>query len=229
MVDGRLFLFCRRLTVLGGILALIGIGGCGNSARFPLNSAQLDPIQLNAMLSVSSSTLSFGNVAVGNSTAQLVSLTNTGTADLSISKISTSGTGFNTSAGSNIVLTPSQSVTVSVNFVPAAPGNVSGSLVVASNARNSMLQISMSGTGTTASSHSVMISWNPSASDVIGYFVYRSTISGGPYTKLTLSVDPVAAFTDTNLASGTYFYVVTSVSAGNVESGFSNEVEVIVP
>lgn len=224
MLDGRLFSFCRRLNLLAGILALIGIGGCGSSALNPSKS-----IQLNAMLSVSSSSVSFGNVAVGNSTAQLVSLTNTGTANLSIANISTSGTSFNTSAGSNIVLTPNQSLTVSVSFVPAAPGNVTGSLVVSSDARDSMLQIPLSGTGTTAPSHSVVISWNPSTSDVIGYFVYRSSVSGGPYTKLTSSSDPLPSFTDTNLTSGSYFYVVTSVSASNVESGFSNEVEVIVP
>ena len=209
-------------------------GGCGSTARSPLNSAQLNSaqpnsVQLNAMLSVSSSNLSFGNVAVGNSTAQLIGLTNTGTANLSISNISTSGAGFSTSAGSNIVLTPNQSLTVSVNFVPAAPGNVTGSLVVSSNAQNSMLQIPLSGTGTTAPSHSVVLSWNPSSSAVIGYFVYRSSVSGGPYTKLTSSVDPVPSFMDAGLASGSYFYVVTSVSANNAESGFSNEVEVIVP
>lgn len=138
------------------------------------------------------------------------------------------GTGFSTSAGSDILLTPNQSLTVFVNFVPAAPGDVSGSLVVSSNARDFTLQIPLSGTGTTGS-HSVVISWNPSTSNVIGYFVYRSSVSGGPYTKLTSSVDPVPSFTDTNLASGSYFYVVTSVGTDNVESGFSNEVEVIVP
>jgi Abnormal spindle-like microcephaly-assoc'd, ASPM-SPD-2-Hydin len=224
MLDGRLFLFCRRLTLLGGILVVIGIGGCGSTARNPTNS-----VQLNATLSVSSSSLSFGNVSVGNSTAQLISLTNTGSANLSISNVSTSGASFSTGAGSNIILTPNQSLTVSVNFVPAAPGNVSGSLVVSSNARNSTLQIPLSGTGTTAASHSVVLSWNPSTSAVIGYFVYRSSVSGGPYTKVTSSVDPVPSFTDPDLASGAYFYVVTSVSENNVESGFSNEVEVIVP
>ncbi len=223
MRDVRLFLFCRRLTLLGGILVVIVSGGCVSPARNALNSIQPD-----AMLSVSSSNLSFGNVAVGNSTAQLIGLTNTGTAELSISNISTSGAGFSTSAGSNIILTPNQSVTVSVNFVPAAPGNVTGNLVVSSNARNFMLQIPLSGTGMTAS-HSVVLSWSPSTSDVIGYFVYRSSVSGGPYTKVTAAVDPAPSFTDTNLASGSYFYVVTSVSANNVESGFSNEVEVIVP
>lgn len=224
MRDGRLFLVCRRLSLLGGILLVVVSAGCVSPARNALNSIQPD-----AMLSVSSSSLSFGNVAVGNSTAQLVSLTNTGTADLSISNVSTSGTTFSTSAGSHIILTPNQSLTVSVNFAPASPGNVTGSLVVSSNARNSMLQISLAGTGMTGTAHSVVISWNPSTSDVIGYFVYRSSVSGGPYTKLSSSVDPVPTFMDTNLTSGSYFYVVTSVSANNAESGFSNEVEVVVP
>ena len=202
---------------------MIGIAGCGSTGRNPMQSIQLD-----AMLSVSDSSLNFGNVTVGNSTAQLISLTNTGTANLLISKVSTSGSSFSTSAGSNVVLTPNQSLTVSVNFIPAAPGNVAGSLVVSSNAKDYLLQVPLTGTGT-AELHSVALSWSPSASNVIGYFVYRSSISGGPYTRLNSSVDPLSSFTDTNLASGSYFYVVTSVSPDNVESGFSNEVAVIVP
>jgi hypothetical protein len=224
MQDRRSFLLCRRLAVLGGILMMVGIGGCVGPSFNPTKS-----LQLNAMLSVSSSSLSFGSVAIGNSTAQLISLTNTGTADLSIAKVSASGTGFSTSAGSNIILTPHQSLTVSVNFVPAAPGDVAGSLVVASDARDPMVQIPLSGKGMTGSPHSVAISWVPSTSDVIGYYVYRSSVSGGPYTKLSSAVDPSPSFTDTSLFSGSYFYVVTSVSPSDVESGFSNEVEVIVP
>ena len=73
----------------------------------------------------------------------------------SISNVSTSGTGFSTSAGSDIILTPNQSLTVSVNFVPAAPGDVTGSLVVSSNARDYMLQIPLSGTGTAAGHHAL--------------------------------------------------------------------------
>ena len=49
-------------------------------------------------------------------------------------------------------------------------------------------QISLSGTGA-AASYSTSLSWTASTSSVIGYNVYRGTTSGGPYTKLTASVD----------------------------------------
>ena len=199
----------------------------------PGTSSSLDggnPIAA-AVLSASSTSLSFGNVALGTSTAQLISFKNIGTKTLSILGVSTAGNGFNTSAGSNITLTPNQSLTISVNFVPAAPGNVTGALLVSSNASNSTVQVELSGTGITAnvSQHSVALSWTPSTSPVAGYFVYRSTVSGGPYTRVNSTIDQYPTFTDTGLPSGTYFYTVTSVSADNVESGFSNEVEVIIP
>jgi Fibronectin type III domain len=126
---------------------------------------------------------------------------------------------------------PNQSLTMAVNFVPAAPGDVTGTLLVSSNAVNSTVQVGLSGTGVTAnaSGHSVMVSWTPSTSPVIGYFIYRGAVSGGPYVKLNSSVDPNPSYTDSGLASGSYFYVVTSVDINGDESGFSNEVEVDIP
>ena len=78
--------------------------------------------------------------------------------------------------------------------------------------------------------HSVSISWNASTSPgVAGYNVYRSTTSGGPYTRLGWRVSG-ASFTDTGVQAGaTYFYVVTSVTNSNVESVVSSETKVTVP
>jgi fibronectin type 3 domain-containing protein len=64
---------------------------------------------------------------------------------------------------------------------------------------------------------------------VSGYNIYRGTVTGGPYAKLNASVDASPAYTDVGLASGTYYYVVTSVSSSGAESGYSNEVQVVVP
>ena len=78
--------------------------------------------------------------------------------------------------------------------------------------------------------HSVSLSWLPSPSAVMGYFVYRGGVSGGPYFKLNSLVDASAAFVDPTVLSGqSYFYVVTSVDPANVESSFSNEVAVSIP
>jgi fibronectin type 3 domain-containing protein len=76
----------------------------------------------------------------------------------------------------------------------------------------------------------VTLTWTASTSTVSGYNVYRSTVSGGPYTKLTAS--PVAATTyvdSTVTASQTYYYVVTAVDSSGVESANSAEVSAVVP
>jgi fibronectin type 3 domain-containing protein len=65
---------------------------------------------------------------------------------------------------------------------------------------------------------------------VVGYNVYRSTVSGGPYTLLTSTPVPGTTYTDNAVQAGvTYFYVVTAVDANGNESAFSNEAPVTVP
>lgn len=79
--------------------------------------------------------------------------------------------------------------------------------------------------------HSVALSWDASVSSgVVGYFVYRGNVSGGPYTRLNLSADASLNFTDPSVTSGqTYFYVVTAVDGNNYESGLSSEVSAQIP
>jgi hypothetical protein len=78
--------------------------------------------------------------------------------------------------------------------------------------------------------HWTVLTWNPSTSVVVGYNIYRGTISGGPYTQLNSSVVPGITYTDSTVQSGlTYFYVVTAVDSSNVESVYSNEVPAAIP
>jgi large repetitive protein len=69
---------------------------------------------------------------------------------------------------------------------------------------------------TAVSSTRVSVSWDLVAG-ATGYEVWRSTTSGGPYTKLkTVSGSP---YTDTTASPATtYFYVVRTVSAGGTSS-----------
>jgi fibronectin type 3 domain-containing protein len=77
--------------------------------------------------------------------------------------------------------------------------------------------------------HSVAISWQPSVSSgVTSYNVYRSNVSGGPYTRVG-NVSS-SSFTDNNVTAGmTYFYVVTSLNGSQVESAVSAEIKSVVP
>jgi len=117
-----------------------------------------------------------------------------------------------------------------VTFTPAAAASVTGSVTVASNATNSPATISLSGTGVQPVSHSVTLNWTASISPVAGYNVYRSTVSGGPYTKLNSTLVTTTQYTDSTVQAGqTYYYVTTSVDSSNVESTYSNQVSATIP
>jgi fibronectin type 3 domain-containing protein len=106
---------------------------------------------------------------------------------------------------------------------------VTGSVTITSNASNSPLTISVSGTGLVAA-HSATLTWSASTSIVVGYNVYRGSTSGGPYTRLNSSLDAGTTFTDSSVLSGqTYYYVVTAVDSNDVESADSNEVTAVIP
>ncbi len=233
----------RTLTIVAVLIAAGGLGGCAGEARQPTPSttngtsgssasATTPAAPPAAVLSVSNQSLSFGDVTVGAATSQLISLTNTGGTTLNVSSVSVSGQGYSVGGGLQVTLTPNQSVAISVNFGPSTSGYAGGTLSVASNASDAVVQVALSGTGVTApqAGHTVTLSWTPAASSrVVGYFAYRGAVSGGPYTGLNPTADTQAGFTDPGLTSGTYYYVVTSVDSNNVESGYSNEVQVVIP
>jgi len=128
------------------------------------------------------------------------------------------------------MLSPNQSANVYVNFVPTAAGSTDGAVTITSNSITSMAPISISGVGVTSQSpgHAVALSWTPSSSNIVGYFIDRSNVTGGPYTKLNTVEDTDLSYTDAGLASGTYFYVVTAVDSNNVESVYSSEVQATI-
>lgn len=78
--------------------------------------------------------------------------------------------------------------------------------------------------------HTVALSWVASTSAVVGYNVYRSTVSGSGYSKINSALIPSLTFTDTAVSSGaTYFYVATAVDTNGNESINSNETSAVIP
>jgi hypothetical protein len=185
----------------------------------------------SATLTTSASSLSFGNVTVGGSSVLGVTLTNAGNSNVTVSAVNVSGATFTMSGVSaGMILAPGQSATLDARFSPLAAGNLAGSVTVVSNATNSPATISLAGNGTQTGSNSVQLSWTASTSTVAGYNVYRSEVSGGPYSKLDSSVVATDSYTDSTVQAGlTYYYVVTSVSTAGVESANSAQVTAIVP
>src|SRR5271155_5200053 len=112
----------------------------------PLSGTATQP-----QLAVTPSTAAFGNVVTGSNNSQTISLANNGTATLTISSAAVTGAGFSTT-GLTVPLSIAAGKTSTFNavFGPSAAGSVSGSITLASNAPNSPLTISLSGTGVAA-------------------------------------------------------------------------------
>jgi hypothetical protein len=181
-------------------------------------------------LGVAPTTMSFGNVAVGSKSVQQGTLT-AGSSDIEVSSAAWNGQGYSLSGISFPATVPTgQSVPFTVTFAPQTAGTTPGSIAFDSNATNSPTTETLTGSGTQQSQETVALAWNASISQVIGYNVYRSTASGGPYTKLNTSLDANTGYTDSSVQSGaTYYYVTTAVDSSNVESGYSNQVTAAIP
>jgi Abnormal spindle-like microcephaly-assoc'd, ASPM-SPD-2-Hydin len=185
-----------------------------------------------AQLVASATSLSFGSVIIGDTPSQEVTLKNTGNASADISSVSLSGSSYTlTGVTSKLALAPDQSAILKVDFDPKTVGDLPGKVTISSNAANPQLVIQFSGTGAQKGrQQSVALNWDKSSSQVAGYFVYRSSKSGGPYAKLNPQASPETSYTDSGVVGGqTYFYVVTSVNFENIESRSSEQVSVTVP
>ena len=182
------------------------------------------------LLNSSSSRLDFGTVTVASSGTQNVTLTNTGNSNVTISQVMVAGAGFNSTAANGLILSTGKSTTITSTFAPSLSGAAIGKITVSSDASNSPTIISLSGTGVAAASHSVTLSWAAGSVGVSGYHAYYSTVSGGPFIRMTSGPLSVPSYKDSSVQSGqTYYYVVTTVDSFNRESPYSSEVTANVP
>jgi len=182
-------------------------------------------------LSVSPSTLDFSSVVVGQSKNMTATLSATGS-NVTVSSASASTSEFTLSGVSfPFTINAGQSKAVTATFTPQSSGTASATISFASNASNSPTSESLTGNGTAPPPHNVDLSWAASSStDVVGYNVYRATVSGGPYTKINTALNATTAFVDNSVQAGqTYYYVTTAVDGTGLESGYSNQVKTIIP
>ncbi|MBB5329963.1 choice-of-anchor D domain-containing protein [Tunturiibacter gelidoferens] len=179
-------------------------------------------------LAASPTTLSFGNVTVNGTKSLTATITNSGSAAVTVSAVSVSGTGFSlTSVKTPLTLAVKQSAQLTVTFKPTANSSASGTLAITSNASNKSLAVPLSGTG---GQHSVTLSWSDSGSGIAGYNIYRSTVSGGSYSKVNNATVVPTKYTDSAVTSGTtYYYVITATAPSGAESSFSNQISAKVP
>jgi hypothetical protein len=180
-------------------------------------------------LSLAPAPLNFGNVPVGTTATQPMTMSAVG-ANVTVSSASSSSSQFVLDGASfPLAIAAGQSLSFNVAFTPNGSGAVSGSLSFVSNASNSHGLESLAGTGT-VTQYSVNLLWN-SSSDAAGYNVYRSTAANGTYSKINSTLDSSTAYTDSTVVSGqTYYYAATSVSSSGQESARSTPpVQATVP
>jgi hypothetical protein len=98
-------------------------------------------------VSVSPTSLTFGRVKVGHtSSAQTVTVTNTGSASVSIGGVATSGQFAETNnCGSSLAV--GASCAVNVSFAPTSSGTQNGTLTISDNASGSPQTVSLTGRG----------------------------------------------------------------------------------
>jgi hypothetical protein len=174
----------------------------------------------------------FGKVQTGSSTSFNVQLKNSGRTSLQITSDSVQGKEF--SIGTfplPMTLNSGATVEMPIIFTPTTQGHASGNIKLTDTGEDSELEVKLAGTGVGQGSyHSVALSWVPGDQDWVGFNIYRSTIDGGPYTKINSSLDPSASFTDTTVDGGmTYYYCATEVNAQGEESAYSNIAEATIP
>lgn len=76
----------------------------------------------------------------------------------------------------------------------------------------------------------VELSWKAGGANIVGYNVYRSTTSGGPYSQINDSLVDTTTYLDTAVVAGrTYYYVTIAVNKQGEQSGYSNQAEAQVP
>ena len=209
-----------------GTLEIISDG-----SNSPLDIGMTGTGTAQGQLSVSPTTLDFGNVVVGANSALTGTLNATG-ASVTVSSANSTSSEF---ALSGITLPKTiaagGSATFTVTFTPNATGAATANLTFQSNASNAPTVQALTGNGQAPPSHSVDLSWVASGSSgVVGYNIYRRNSSGSYGSALNSSPNASLTFTDNTVSAGkTYFYVVRAVDGNDVESANSNEVQAIVP
>jgi len=132
-------------------LSIILLGSCGLYACGGSSASNRKIGTLSPNVTLSAQSLGFGDQVVGTtSESQPVTVTNSGTAALTVSGISAS-TGFSQSNNCSSTLVAGSSCTINVSFEPTMAGSTSGTVSVTDNASGSPQTVSLSGTGTSPS------------------------------------------------------------------------------
>jgi hypothetical protein len=155
----------------------------------PLSGAGLAPGSLTA----TATSLSFGNVQVGNTQTLSETLTNSGGSSVTITAATIPAPYSMSGMTLPTTLTPGQSASFSVKFTPTAGRSASGNLSITSNASNPTLAVPLAGTGVTPGSLTANATSLSFGSVQVGNSQTRSetlTNSGGSSVTITAATIP---------------------------------------
>ena len=138
------------VAIFTTLIISLTLSGCAGYINAGTQATNTSSNSSAGALAASATSISFGNATTGTTASQTLTLTNTGSAAVMISQATITGAGFSVVGGmSSISIAAGQNHAFQVQFAPQVSGNVTGSLVVASDAANSPLAVSLSGTGMT--------------------------------------------------------------------------------
>jgi hypothetical protein len=133
-------------TVSGSPSGVISISS--NAPGSPATIA-LSGTGAQGVLSPSPASVGFGSILINTSSTIPMTLSNTGTASVTISAASASGTGYSISGlSAGQVINAGQNASFNAVFAPTSAGSPSGAITISSSATNSSLSIVLSGTAT---------------------------------------------------------------------------------
>ncbi len=168
-------------------------------ATLTVNPALVAGIQL------SSNPVNFGNGVVGSNSSQSLIITNTGTATLTITQVTETGSSFKVSGFTlPINVNVGQQAIITVAFVPTAVGALTGNISIASNAPTSPTSVTLNGTGIAAT---LTLSVNP------------TSLSFGNITTATSSAPQTVTISNTGNSSVTISQITLSGAGYSMTGG----------
>jgi hypothetical protein len=143
-------------------------------------------------VSLSPTSVAFGNQAVAvKSGAQTVTVTNTGTAPLTVSGASFGGTNkddYQVTSGCSAPVLPSANCTLGVTFTPSAAGARTAQLTVSTNASGSAPAVQLTGTGITPPGATVIGTALRGNAAVTAQWTAPTSLGGAPISKFQVDV-----------------------------------------
>jgi hypothetical protein len=214
-----------RCLLPAAVFLSVYFSGCGGTVGKPPA-----PLPGPGQLAANQSEITFGNVAVGSKATQTVVLTNTGAASVTISKLNTSGPGFNSAGPALPVTLPAgQSTSLTVVFLPDSSGGETGALSVVSTAMDSPVTIALSGAGVEPSQSPTIVTQPASQTILAGQTATFSVAASGTpplsyqwqMNGAAISGATAASYTtpaETIAGNGEQFTVDVKSNAGSITS-----------